>query len=158
MSGQPLVSLADIQWVLHTSPSETRIPVRASRRGKMFDTAIDLEGNWKASDIAWRASSWYGLRQGVKVEPLTGADKRARSIAESDLALVVKTLAGRGGPKVQQAGLRAGDVIVAVDGSREAMTETDFLVRLRVGHRPGDSVKLTVLRAESQHELTIPMW
>ena len=68
--GQPLISTADFQWVLHTSSADAKLPVTIRRGGKTLEKTIVLAGNWKErSNIAWRASSWYGLRQGLKVEP-----------------------------------------------------------------------------------------
>jgi serine protease Do len=158
LSGQPLISLADIQWVLHTSPDESQLALTLKRGDEQLKKTVALSGNWKQSDIAWRASSWYGLRQGLKTEPLSSADKKSRGIDEDSLALAVKGMHGKGGPKLQQAGLQMNDLIVAVDGKTDAMSESDFLIWLRLNHGPKDSVKLTVLRGDDRRELTIPMW
>jgi hypothetical protein len=158
MGGQPLVSTADIQWVLHNQPNEARLQVELRRGQRTRSVAVALAGDWKKSDIAWRASSWYGLRQGVKFDPLPAADKAKRGIEAGDLALVVRGLFGRGGPKVQQAGLRMNDVIVAINGKTKAMNESDFLTDLRLQHGPKDSIKLTVLRGDERRELEIPLW
>jgi hypothetical protein len=158
LSGQPLISLADIQWVLHTSPDESQLALTLKRGDEKLKKTVTLSGNWKQSDIAWRASSWYGLRHGLKTEPLSAADKKARGLVEDDLALAVKGMFGKGGPKLQQAGLRMNDVIVAVDGKTDAMSESDFLIWLRLNHGPKDSVKFTVLRGDDRRELTVPMW
>jgi len=50
------------------------------------------------------------------------------------------------------------DVIVAVDAKTAAMTESDFLVYLRLTHGPKDSVKFTVLRGDQRRDLTVPLW
>ena len=71
---------------------------------------------------------------------------------------MVKGLFGKGGPKVQQAGLKQGDVIVAVEGKSEPLSESDFLVNLRTQRGPKDSVKLTILRGKERQELTVPLW
>jgi hypothetical protein len=158
LRGQPLISMADIQWVLHQAPNEVQLPVALRRDGKTLEKTISLTGDWKKGDIAWRASSWYGLRQGVKFDPAPEADKEKRGIGADQLALVVKGLYGKGGPKVQAAGLRMNDVIVAVNGKTEAMTESDFLAYLRLNHGPHDMLKLTVLRGDNRRELIIPLW
>jgi hypothetical protein len=158
LNGQPLLSLADIQWVLHNVPAETTLKATVKRKGETLDKEIALKGNWKESDIGWRASSWYGLRQGLKTEPLPAAEREKRGIEGDKLALAVKGMFGKGAPKLQQAGLRVGDVIVAVDGKTPAMTESQFLVDLRLRHGPDDSVRLTVLRGDRRMELTVPMW
>jgi len=158
LNGQPLLSIADIQWVLHNVPSETTLKATVQRNDKMLEKELALRGNWKASDIAWRASSWYGLRQGLKTESLKPGEKKERGIAEEELALNVVGLFGKGAPLLQKAGLRKGDIIVAMDGKTEAMTESQFLIALRLNHGPADSVRFTVLRGNKREELSIPMW
>jgi serine protease Do len=46
MNRQPLVSQADIQWVLHQAPVETKIAVTLSRNGQILQKTIALTGNW----------------------------------------------------------------------------------------------------------------
>jgi putative serine protease PepD len=48
------------------------------------------------------------------------------------------------GSAAQQAGLEKGDVITKVDG--QVITGSESLVATVRGHRPGDTVKLTVVR------------
>lgn len=158
LGGQPLVSIADVQWVLNASPEDTELPVSFRRKGQTMEQNIVLAGDWKKSDIGWRASSWYGLRQGVKFEPLSAEEKRKRGLEADSLALAVKGLFGKGGPKFRQAGIQQNDVIVAVDGKSEAMSESDFLVGLRLSKGPKDRVTFTVLRGGNRREITMPMW
>ena len=149
LAGQPLVSTADVQWVLHQAPHEGQLAAVVRRGGQEVERSIAVSGDWKKADIAWRASSWYGLRQGVKFEPAAGAD---------GIGLKVTGLFGRGGPKVRQAGLQQGDVIVAADDKSERMSESDFLAWLRLSHGPGDSIKLTIERGDRRRELVVPLW
>jgi len=157
---QPLISMADIQWALNSAPSDGTLQVKISRGGQSLVKSLALAGEWKRSDIAWRASSWYGLRHGLKLDPLPAAEKAGRRIDEGKLALVVKNIyAPQGKPNiVQQAGLKQNDVIVAVDGTTDAMNESDFFVNLRLNRGPKDSVKFTILRGSERQELTVPMW
>jgi hypothetical protein len=158
LNGQPLVALADVQWVLHTAPAEGRLAVTLRRAGRTLGKALALAGRWKESDLAWRASSWYGLRQGLQTKPLSAAEKRRRDLAPEALALAVQGLYGRGKTAPEKAGLRKGDVIVAIDGKSAARTESQFLADLRLRHGPKDAVKLTVLRDGRRQELTVPLW
>jgi len=158
LNGQPLLSTADIQWALHRAPNEGHLAVALRRGGEAITKTVELKGNWKEGDIAWRASSWYGLRQGLKVDPLSLAERKKHGLNADVLALAVKGLFGKGAPLLQKAGLRNNDVIVAVDGKTAPMTESQFLAYLRLQHGPADSVRLTVLRGGKQQELTIPMW
>jgi hypothetical protein len=158
LNGQPLCSLADIQWVLHNAPAATTLKATLKRNGGTVEKDIALSGNWKESDIGWRASSWYGLRQGLKTEPLAAADKEKRGLGADQMALVVKGLFGKGAPKLQAAGLKVGDVIVALDGKSSALSESQFLIELRLRHGPGDTARLAILRGDKRLELNVPMW
>jgi hypothetical protein len=161
INGQPLVSTADIQWALHTLPETPQLPVELRRDGKLVRTTLPLGGKWRHVELGWRASTWYGLRQGMRVEPFSSAEKRTRGIEEDGLALVVKEMAfwsGEGFERLRRAGVRVGDVILAVDGNTEPMTESEFLAYVRLTHGPRDAVKFTILRGDQREELTIPMW
>ncbi len=58
VDGQPILSTADIQWVLHHT-EKTSLPVVIEREGKTFDVNLDLPTGWRRQDdISWRATSW----------------------------------------------------------------------------------------------------
>lgn len=156
--GQPLVSTSDLTWVLHTSPSETTLPVVVRRGSENVELKLTLEGDWKRSDIGWRASSWFALRQGFKTEPLAAEAKKSRGLAADAMALEVKGLYGKSGPHLKKFDVRQGDVIVGVGDRTDIVSESEFLVHLRTKHGPNDSVKLTVLRGNERKELNIPLW
>lgn len=158
LKGQPLVSLADIQWALHRAPASGSIPVKLKRDGQVLEKTLTTTDGWKKSDIAWRASSWYGLRKGLKFEALPAAEKMSRGIGEDRLAMVVKGIFGQGEHAAKKAGLAVNDVIVAMDGKSAALTESELLVALRLNHGPKDVVKFTVLRGSDRKELVVPMW
>jgi len=161
ISGQPLVSIADIQWALNAAPSDGTLEVKVNRKGEVLAKALTVAGDWKKSDIAWRASTGYGLRYRVKTDPLPPAEKASRGLGADQLALIVRNIfTPQGQPQhpVLKAGLRQNDVIVAVDGKSDVMNESDFLVGLRLNHGPKDSVKFTILRGSERQDLTIPMW
>jgi hypothetical protein len=158
LNGQPLVSTADVQWVLHTSPNEAHVAVKLQRNGKVLEKTVDLKGSWKESDIAWRVSSWYGLRQGLKLDALTPDEKKKRGLGADEMGLLVRGIFGNSAAALNKAGLKNGDVVTAMDGQTKALTESQFLADLRLKHGPSDSVKLTILRGDARMEVTIPMW
>ena len=158
INGQPLISLADVQWVLHTSPNETKLAISLKRDGKTLDKTIELSGNWKETDIGWRTTTWFGLRQGLKLDPPTPEERKKHGLADKEAGLIVRGLFGPGPAPLQKAGLAANDVILAVDGKPVPATESQFLTSLRLQKWPGDSVKLTIARGSERKELTIPMW
>jgi predicted metalloprotease with PDZ domain len=158
LNGQRLISQADIQWVLHRAPVESKVVVVLKRGGKELRKTMALSGSWKESDLSWRASTWPGLRYWLHTVPLSAAEKKRADIAANRLALVVKGMEAKRTAGPRKAGLRVGDVIIAVDGKTGAMTESQFLAYVRLSHPPGEQVKLTVLRGKERLDLTIPMW
>jgi hypothetical protein len=158
LDGQRLLSQADVQWVLHRAPVETKVVAALKRGGKELRTTIALSGPWKESDLSWRASTRPGLRYGLHTAPLSAAERKQADLAADRLALVVKHMEAERTAGPRKAGLRVGDVIIAVDGKTGAMTESQFLTYVRLSHPPGEQVKLTVLRGKERLDLTIPMW
>jgi hypothetical protein len=158
LDGQHLISQADIQWVLHRAPEETKLVAALRRGGKEMRKTIALSGSWKESDLSWRASTWPGLRYWLHSVPLSAAEKKQADLAADRLALVVKDMVAERTAGPRKAGLRVGDVIIAVDGKTKAMTESQFLAYVRLNHGPDDRVQLTVLRGKERLDLMIPMW
>jgi hypothetical protein len=158
LDGQRLISQADIQWVLHRAPAETKVIAALERGGKELQKTIALRGSWKESDLSWRASTRPGLRYWLRTVPLSAVEKKQANLTSDRLALVVKELEAERTAGPRKADLRVGDVIVGVDGKTGAMSESQFLAYVRLSHPPGDHVKLTVLRGQERRDLTIPMW
>jgi serine protease Do len=157
-AGQPLVSTADLVWVLHTSPDEAQLPLTLERGGEPVNATLKLSGDWKRSDIAWRGSSWFALRQGLKTQPLPPPEKEKLGLSADALALKVEGMFGKGAAPLQKAGLMKGDVIVSLGGQTGVMNESEFLVHLRTKYGPNDAIKLTVLRGGARKDLNIPLW
>ena len=158
LQGQPLVSQADVQWVLHHAPQNATLRVELVRDGRPQSATLALSGDWKKTDLSWRPSSGPGLRWGVWSQPLPEAEKQKRGIPAGSMALEVKNLFLPRAAPVQKAGLRAGDVILAADGKSGFANEGEFLAYLRLNHPPGDRVPLTLLRGGQRQTLEIPMW
>jgi hypothetical protein len=161
LAGQTLISQADVQWVLHRSPVEAKLGVLFFRGGKERAATVatlTLSGSWKESDIAWRSSSGPGLRYGFWPVPLAASDKSQRGIPAGSLAFRVKNLYAPRAGKLKEAGMREGDIIIAVDGKTDAMTESQFISYLRLAHPPGDTIRFTLLRQGKREELEVPTW
>jgi hypothetical protein len=59
MAGQPMVSMADIQWVLHNAPRVAELSTTVERDGSKLDLTLSLPQGWRETgDISWRATSW----------------------------------------------------------------------------------------------------
>lgn len=109
------------------------------------------------------AHAWMG----VSLFPLTSGLAKALDLPVSKGALVVEVMKGgpadkaglRGGTKMVQLGNAilpvGGDVITAMDG--EAVNSSEELVRKIRKHRPGEQVRLRIVREKKTLEVTLSL-
>ncbi len=153
-----LLSQADIQWALHNAPVETKLKVKLERAGQAIEKTLALSGKWKEGDLTWRESSWFGLRQGLHLVTLSQAERKKRGVEPDIFAFKVQNMYGPGPEPLRKAGLKVGDVILAVDGRTDFATETQLWVYVRLAHAPGSRMKLGLLRGDKKMELEVPAW
>ena len=153
LEGQPLLSIADVQWVLNSAnPAGATLRGKRTRGDTVEAFALELPKAWrKRDDFAWRASTW-GLRRaalgGIFFKPGTGPDE-GKLVIEHVGAFAPHDLAKR-------AGFQKGDVLVSWDGKSDFTRETDLICHMlqtRAGNR--DPVRVTVLRDGREKELKL---
>lgn len=158
MNGQPITSIADMQWVLHQLPhAQARVEIVGSQSGRR---SVILPAGWKKSDISWRGSMWsLSPRFSVWTPELTAGEKRERGIAADQTALLVKWIntGAPGGRAARDAGLQQGDVIVALAGKPLNMSPQEFNVHIKLNYKVGDRLPLTVLRGDRRQEIVVPL-
>jgi serine protease Do len=156
MNGQRIVSIADMQWVLHHLPKgETEVLVESSESGSK---TLRLNSGWKQHDFSWRGSMWNAPpRLQVWLPELTGDRLKQLELPESSSALEVRwiNLEGAGGRQAKADGLREKDIVVALDGKPFQMDSRQFNAHLKVHYKVGDVLPLTVLRDGKNLDLTI---
>lgn len=161
LDGQPILSIADIQWVLHQAPDTASIVAIVSRDAGPVELTLKLDTGWrKACDISWRPTTWELRRMGAGglwLVELGEAERKERNLPDDRMALLVKYV-GEYGPhdEAKKAGFVSGDIIVAVDGQDEHMSETQFLAHALEAHPPGEMVKCKVLREKETLEFAFP--
>jgi hypothetical protein len=164
LAGQPLISIADVQWVLHqTDPKGAEIPAEVQRGDETLTATLKLPAGWREQDtISWRASSWQ-LRQlatgGLFLQELTAEERRERGLPDAGMALLVKHV-GQYSPHdfAKRAGIRNNDVILEFAGKSDFERETDLLAwSLRHLDR-GDVVDVKLRRGDQDRtiQLTLP--
>jgi hypothetical protein len=162
LGGQPPLSIADVQWVLHqTDEKGGSIPMVVQRDGSELNLSLDLEPGWRqAGDISWRVTMW-SLRRMVlggmvlETEPSTSDDHDA---AEEAVAIRVKRM-GQNGPHgaAKRAGFQEGDLLVSYDGHDEFGSEAEVINYAINHHVIGDMVSAVVRRGEEEVSLQLPM-
>lgn len=162
LNGQPLVSVADIQWVLHQTPAAADLPMTVERNGKTQQLKLSLPSQWrKETDISWRASSWDLRRMvfgGMLLEPLPAEDRQRLDVPAGQLALFVKHV-GQYGPhaRAKQAGIQAGDIVVKYDGRTDFQTESELLAYGMQQKKPNAKVTIEVLRNGERKAMSISL-
>ncbi len=163
LGGQPLLSIADVQWVLHGASADgAELKAEVLRDGKVASLTLSLPKGWRQrDDISWRASSW-GLRRmgtgGMLLEALSPEERVKAKIPDGAMALRAKHV-GQFGPHAaaQKAGFRKDDVLVGFDGRDDLLRESDLLRHALTERRIGDTVAVQVLRDGKRLKLTLPM-
>lgn len=149
MAGQPLLSIADVQWVLHGIPTAGgMLDAKVIRNDKPIAVHLVLDAGWRrAGDISWRASTW-GLRRmatgGILFEEVDGK-LLAKHVGEYGAHAAAKN-----------AGVKKGDVLVSFDG-KEFSRESDLLNHALTKRKIGDKVPVVFERAGKTVSVSLPI-
>ena len=162
MQNQPIISMADMQWVLHHAGQHSEFPLEVIRDSQLQKLTLKLPTGWRESeDISWRATSWALRRMltgGLRLEPLTQDERASLNLDSSAVGLRVKHVgqfnAHAAGKK---AGFKVGDVLIKVGDLHRPATESQLLAALINEHRPGDKLPVEVLRDEKRLTLHLPI-
>lgn len=149
LRGQPLLSIADVQWVLHTAAAKDSLAAVVSRDDKSVRLELGLPEGWRKSNISWRPTTWDLRRMalgGLVLEELP-ADQRAQlGLRADNLGLKVKHVGQYGEhAAAKRAGFLKDDVVVAINGNRKPQTESDVIVS-NLNPPKGKAVEFTVRR------------
>ena len=125
----PIHSFADAQFALDKASPSGTLDVAWLRGGERLSATVDLPDRWKRSDITWRASVRWRF---VASLPFSGDDlpsdeRRVLGLLDNQLAFRSARLK----PRANEAGLQAGDVVVACDDRPLDMTAVAFRQYIR---------------------------
>lgn len=161
LNDQPLISVADIAWVLHHAPVAGEVRFHIKRGNEFAMAPIPLEDGWREkTDISRRVATWSlrGMTAGGMVlEDVNDADREARGLGPEELALRV-TRVGLYGPHgaAKRAGFREQDILVAIDGHKGRLSESQLLGRLLNDPRGKRELPAVVLRGDQRKEIVLP--
>jgi membrane-associated protease RseP (regulator of RpoE activity) len=164
VNGQPIASIADIQWVLHNTPNEdgAKVDVTASRDGKARTSSLQLAKGWKKIDFLWRGSRWSLKPQPGFWAP-TVNDKQLKELGSAvpdgakPLRIQFINKGRTEGKAALAAGLREGDVVLAIDGKPVTQTPEAFQMDVRLNRKVGETLNLTVLRNGKTMAVALPL-
>ena len=164
---QPILSLADFQWALEVADRKAgawpaKSDVEVERSGRKESLTLSLNAGWrKAQDISWRPTTWE-LRAmalgGLFLEDLDGEARQEHHLPDGAMALRVKH-AGMYDKHAaaHRAGIRKDDIVVSFDGIEDRRSESQLIAHGAQQKKPGDKVKIAVLRGGKRLEFTVPM-
>ena len=163
LGGQPILSVADVQWVLQTAKEPCTIDAELDREGKPAKASIALVEGWRRKDdFTWRTQVWRMRHQFLGTSPLEvlPSAEREKQGVDGALALRIKGFAPdfvKEKNKEAAQKLQKDDIIVEVDGRKDLTGEAGLLGYLFL-KKPGESAELTVLRGGKPQkiQITIP--
>ena len=149
--GQPMISIADVQWVLHRTTPPTNLRAIVKRGTETIVLSLPITPKWRqASDISWRTTSW-DLRRiatgGLLLKSLTDEERITANLEIDQLGLRVEHVGQYGAHAVaKKAGFKKNDIIVTFDGTSNAARETEIFAHILRNRQPDTNIPVTVLR------------
>lgn len=148
MASQPLLSIADVQWVLHNFPdAEGDLPILIRREGEEIELELSLPEQWRrAGDFGWRyrvAGYAMWLWMGVSLED----DPRGVRVPHLSPPWFKKPNLGA------REKFRAGDLILELDGKSD-WSRSSLLSYLMREKELGSMVHVKLERAGEAVELS----
>ncbi len=155
LEGQPLLSIADVQWVLHQAPEPGHVKGEVERGGRKLAVSLELRAGWRRVfsytdnlSVGWASRT---RTAGMRLEPLPSLDREKLGLAESTPALRIRDLspdfARDRNTSPKKAGLLKGDVLLELDGRPIPATESEVLALLLQMKKPGDKATIGYRRA-----------
>lgn len=156
---QPILSIADVQWVLHHAKDDVPIKIQIERSGERAEITLTLPRGWRQKvDFTWREWTWGIRHRLLGTERLEGvSNDEKKRLAIQGTALRIQELppdwVKDKNPSASQ--FCTGDVIVEVDGKNDLGTEADLLAYLMQKKPPGSIAELTVLREGKNRRIAL---
>jgi membrane-associated protease RseP (regulator of RpoE activity) len=160
-NGQPLISIADVSWVLHRAPASGTLLAKVKRGSELLDLRLTLPPAWRnKSDISKRVGTWpmramaFG---GMKMDDLDDATREQLGLTKEQMALKIFHV-GQYGPHAaaKKAGFQKDDLILEIGDLNTRMTESALIGHLLLSNLPGEKIPSVVLRGGERLKLELP--
>ena len=158
---QPLISSADVSWVLHQSPDQCDLAAGVvSKTGDKKQITISLSDGWRRKASLERRVGTWPMRAmalgGMLLTELEEDERKAKGIADDQLALFAKHVGQYGKHALaKKQGFKKGDIILSINGDNSRRTESEWIGKLLREHKRGDKIPATILRGDKKMDLTI---
>ena len=166
LDGQPIISIADVQWVLHRASENSTLPATVNRHGEEINLTLTLKPGWrKGSDISWRTTTGE-LRLvalgGMVLENLSDAERQRNGIGETEMALRVENIRrgdrrSGGQTNAGKAGIRRGDIITAYGERTDRLSESGIIGYVLQEQPQAKALPIKLLRNGEQIEVELSL-
>jgi len=155
LEGQPLVSIADVQWVLHHARDGASLAAVVKRGAREETLSLPLSAGWRrGGDTSWRMATSVFFRPDLQAAPVSAEDRKALGLTPDAIALRISRL----GTALEHAGFRVDDVIVGVGERRSGIDSlSQILEHVGLNTRPGEKLPIVVRRDGKELRLEIPL-
>ena len=161
LNQQPLVSIADVSWILHRTAESGELPAMIQRNGKKTAITLELPAGWRLkSDIGKRVGTWpmramaFG---GMKMDDIKDAERGTLGLSKDQMALRIFHVGQYGEhAAAKKAGFQKDDILVEVGDLKQRITESAIIGHLLQEHLPGEQLPAVVLRGGKRLELMLP--
>jgi serine protease Do len=161
MDGQPIISIADVQWVLQHAPEPSQVKAVVMRNSQKINLTLQIEKGWRnASDVSWRTQTWAMARLflGMRLEQVTDDELTKLGIKKENMALRVSFIwndAQNG--YASAAGFKKGDVVTSFNGVTAKQSENELQIYVAQQTSRGQKVPVTLMRDGKSLELLLPV-
>jgi hypothetical protein len=162
IDGAPIVSGADVSWALHRADDPGKLSIQWLRNTELVHGVLELSEGWRSnSDISRRVGTWQMRAMalgGMVLKDLNEAQRKAHKIEKDGFGLQVEHVGEYGEhAAAKRAGFQVGDILVAIEGIDEPMSESQLIGRLLSKHLTPIRLSTTVLRGQDRLILDLPV-
>jgi serine protease Do len=151
LQGQPILSVADVQWVLHNAKTPATLEAEIDRGGKIAKASLALEDGWRRKDDwTWRVQVWPIRHRLLGVSPFEVVEGPGLNLKVNKFPPDFVKDKNKEGAKVFQ----KDDVIVGVDDRKDVATESQLLAYL-MGKKAGSPAEFSILRGGKPQKVTL---
>jgi serine protease Do len=167
MEKQPILSIADVQWILHQADDADTLEVTIQRspEAREHTVMLELPGGWRRQGtFVDRVSSWdlfkvklFGV---AKMDAVPEKERTALGLKAHEMALQIKKFSPSWGginQDAQKSGLEIDVVIVEVDGKKNLGDHSQMLAYLVQNKKSGERLSVVVLRDGDRREFNVPL-
>ena len=154
LQGQPILSVADLQWVIHNAKSPSTLEAEVDRGGAAAKASLSLQAGWRRQDDwTWRVQVWPIRHRLLGVSPFEVVEGPGLNLKIVKFPPDFVKERNKDGPKVFQ----KDDVLVGVDNQKNISTESQLLAYL-MQKKPGSTAEFSVIRGGKPQKvmLTLP--